>query len=429
MARAFHEGTATGFVKGVAQAPFAMVEQLMRPIMEYIVPRQKLGVFADLARRELTRLGPDATDADVRASMRKAWDSVDNRMGQIVYDNLFYNRAVRDLALLTFRAYGWQLGKYREMGGAAWDVAQQAKALARGQRPELTHRMAYALALPALVGTLGALTQYLMTGKGPEDWKDYFMPRTGEIDEKGREVRVSLPSYMKDLIAMSKHPLTTVQHALNPLMSAVAGMLQNRDFYGTRIYAPDDPLLQRIKDAGLYMGKEFTPFSVSGAKKLAEDAAPLHKQILPFFGIVPTAQRNLMSPAEAFFAEAMADQMPQRAMPREAFDRSKLLREIVANIKTGRLPEARAKYQDGISRGLLNAGSVQTMIERLRYSPLQFQATHVDSETAMRGWRMGSPAERAQLLPIVAAKVANSKSVPPETKLAWLAELKAGQRN
>ena len=121
--------------------------------------------------------------------------------------------------------------------------------------------------------------------------------------------------------------------------------------------------------------------------------------------------------------------MPQRAMPREAFDRSKLLREIVANIKTGRLPEARAKYQDGISRGLLNAGSVQTMIERLRYSPLQFQATHVDSETAMRGWRMGSPAERAQLLPIVAAKVANSKSVPPETKLAWLAELKAGQRN
>jgi N12 class adenine-specific DNA methylase len=57
MARAFHEGTATGYVQGVVQAPFALVEQLMRPIMEYVVPRQKLGVFADLARREIERLG------------------------------------------------------------------------------------------------------------------------------------------------------------------------------------------------------------------------------------------------------------------------------------------------------------------------------------------------------------------------------------
>jgi hypothetical protein len=359
--------------------------------------------------------------------MRKAWDSVDNRMGQIVYDNLFYQRAVKDLALLSFRAYGWQLGKYRELGGAAWDVVQQARALKRGQRPEMTHRMAYALALPVLVGGLGALTQFLMTRKGPEDWKDYFMPRTGELDEHGREVRVNLPSYMKDLISMRKHPLTTVQHALNPLLGATADMLNNRDFYGVRIFNPDDPLLQQMKDRGMFLGKEFTPFSVSGAMKLAEDAAPLHKQILPFFGIVPAPQRNVMSPAETFFAEAMAEQMPQRAMPREAFDRSKLLREIVADIKSGRQPEARAKFQDGITRGLLNADSVQTMIERLKYSPLQFQAAHVDSETAMRGWRMATPAERAQLLPVVASKVGNSKSVPDETKRAWLEELNGWQ--
>ena len=89
--------------------------------------------------------------------------------------------------------------------------------------------------------------------------------------------------------------------------------------------------------------------------------------------------------------------------------------------------DARAAFADGITSGVLNAGSVQTMIERLKYSPLQFQAAHVDSETAMRGWRIATPAERAQLLPIVAGKVANSKSVPIGTKQAWLEELNAWQ--
>lgn len=430
MLRAFHEGTATGYVKGAVQAPFALVEQVMRPIMEYVVPRQKLGVFADLARRELDRLGPTADPADVREAMRKAWDSVDNRMGQVVYDNLFYNRVVKDLALLSFRAYGWQLGKYRELGGAAADVVAQANAIRQGKRPELTHRMAYALALPILVGALGALTQYLMTGRKPEEWRDYFMPRTGDRDANGREARINLPSYMKDIIAMGRHPLGAVSHSLNPAISGIADMLQNRDYYDTRIFNPDDPLTQKMKDLGLYLGKEFMPFSISGAMKMSADNAPLQKQILPFFGITPAPQRLLMTPAETYFAEAMADRMPKGAQTREQFDRGQLLKEIVAGMKSpdaGKQADAQARLNDGITKGMLNAAAMQTMIERLKYTPLQFQAAHADAETAMRGYRLATPAEQAQLYPIVATKVANSKSLAPEKQSAWLQELKASQ--
>jgi hypothetical protein len=28
--------------------------------------------------------------------MQTAWDSIDNRFGQMVYDNLFWNKALRD---------------------------------------------------------------------------------------------------------------------------------------------------------------------------------------------------------------------------------------------------------------------------------------------------------------------------------------------
>ena len=121
MIRAWHEGGLQWATLPI-RVPLAAWEQAMRPILEYVVPRQKLGVFARMAQYELAKLPPDADAAAQREALRKAWDSVDNRMGQVVYDNLFYNRAIKDVALLSFRAYGWQLGKYREGLGAVADT-------------------------------------------------------------------------------------------------------------------------------------------------------------------------------------------------------------------------------------------------------------------------------------------------------------------
>jgi len=336
---------------------------------------------------------------------------------------------VKDLALITFRAYGWQLGKYRELGGAVGDFAAASHALVRGQKPVMTHRMAYSLALFPLVGALGMVTQYLMTGKWPEDWRDYYMPRTGELDAQGREARVNHPSYVKDLISMRHHPLTTVQHALNPLLGVIADLWQNKDFYGVQLFKPGDKLLNQMEDVGLFLGKQFVPFSVSGALRLADDAAPLHKQIMPFFGIVPAAQRNVMDATETLLAEAMAAQFPIKGRPREAFERSRLLKEIVGLIKKGNKADARTKFRDGVKRQLLNEDSMGVMIGRMKYNTIQFQAAHVDSETAMRAWRMGTPIERRQLLPGLASKIIGSGTVPKSQQEAWLKELKAGMRN
>jgi hypothetical protein len=426
MVRAFHEGTATGYIKGAAHAPFALLEQTMRPILEYTVPRQKLGVFADIARRELERLGPNAAPEDVRASMRNAWDSVDNRMGQVVYDNLFYNRAVKDLALLSFRAYGWQLGKYRELGGAAWDVAKQGYELAHGRTPQMTHRMAYAMALPILVGAMGALTKYMLTGQGPQDLSEYYMIPTGEVDSKGRKVKVNLPSFVKDVISTWKHPLTSFTHTLNPLASEVMDQYQNRDFYGRRLFNPDDPLPRQLLDRGLALGKEFTPFSVSGALRLADDAAPLHKQVLPFFGITPVPARNLMSPAETVLAEAMSERMQGVGMPKETFDRAKLVREVVDGLKSkdaGRQAEAVGKAYDGIRSGAMSPSSTYAMIQKVGMTPFQFQLTHADTETAMRAWRVATPEERQQMHDRLLMKIVGSRKLGPEQKGKLLQEI------
>jgi hypothetical protein len=423
MNKAFHEGTATGYLKGALLAPASAVEAAMKPIMEYVVPRQKLGVFADMARREMERLGPDASVEDTREAMRKAWDSVDNRMGQVVYDNLFYNRAVKDLALVTFRAYGWQLGKYREGFGAITDATKAAGAVVKGQRPELSHRMAYAMALPLMVGTIGGVMTYLMTGQRPQDYKDYFMPRTGETDPRGNPVRLNLPSYMKDVLAYAKHPITSVEHSLNPMFSAISDLLNNKDFYDVRIRNPDDPLWQQGSEVAQFAAKQFIPFTFTGTMKLREDAAPLWKQVFPFFGVTPAPARMTMTPAQELSAEITSASMSGAPRTKEQYDKSKLIKDIVTDFKRGQPDSARAKMAQGFQSHQLNENSVHQIIDRQIYNPLQFQVLHMDVPTAMRVWRVANPEERAKLQPMILQKVWNSKTLAPEQIAATIQEI------
>ena len=168
-----------------------VIEKLAAPIMEWLVPRQKLGVFADLARYELERLGPDATPEQIREAMRKAWDSVDNRMGQLVYDNLFWKKTIKDIGMISVRSLGWNLGTFREVGGGIKDVISQTAKTVAGKRtsPFITHRMAYIIALPVLVGLYGAIMCYLYTGHGPEESKDYFFVPTGKTKPNEQRTR------------------------------------------------------------------------------------------------------------------------------------------------------------------------------------------------------------------------------------------------
>src|SRR5206468_1599241 len=69
-----------------------LLDVLNKPIFEYLVPRQKLGVFFDMAKDALEH-EPGMDIARKREVMGKLWDSVDNRMGELVYDNVFWNRA------------------------------------------------------------------------------------------------------------------------------------------------------------------------------------------------------------------------------------------------------------------------------------------------------------------------------------------------
>ena len=274
----------------------ALSEALSKPVMEAMVPRMKLGVFADMARSEMERLGPMSDPSTRRAVLGKAWDSVENRLGQLTYDNLFWNRVVKDLAMVGVRSVGWNLGTVRELGGGVKDIPGSVKGVLQGKG--ISPRLAYLAALPLVHGFYGAMYQYLATGQWPQELKDYFFPRTGRTRPDGTPDRISLPSYMRDVAHLTNRagegPMRVGQNAwemakskLHPFVGTVGEMLDNQDFYGAAIRNPDDSAVRQSLDTAKHMLKSFEPFSVRGFQQQKQQGAPLGQRLQSFVGMTP----------------------------------------------------------------------------------------------------------------------------------------------
>ncbi len=274
----------------------AASEALSYPIMRLMVPRTKMGAWMRMADFELGRMPPNTPPEQVRQALYRQWQSVENRMGQMTYDNLFWDHTMRDLGHLTVRSVGWNAGDIGEFGGAIADLPSSAKGLVTGKG--ISPRLSYAIALPLVSGILGATTQYLLTGQGPQGWKDYFFPRTGKKRDDGTDERLSLPTYMKDLYSLSNRsdegPFRTAENAFrmakgksSPAAQAVVEMLQNEDFYGAAIRNPEDPITTQTADEVKHLVGSFEPFSTRTARQLDKQGGGKLQQALGLFGVTP----------------------------------------------------------------------------------------------------------------------------------------------
>lgn len=329
MNKALKEGK---ILTGALKVPYYIVEQMARPIMEYLVPRQKMGVFMDLMKMELER-NPNASHEQLRGIAQKAWASVDNRMGQMVYDNIFWNRTVKDLAMASVRSVGWNLGTIREIGGGIKDIVGNVDDVIHGRASKLSYRTSYLMALPIVTGLYGAMYQYLHTGKGPQELKDYFFPKNGGIDNRGEEARVSLPTYMKDIYHYTTNPVQTVINKFSPVNNLVLEMLANKDFYGVQIRNTDDPLMQQVLDETKFVGSQFIPF---GFRNLGRDTRKsTGSKIEPFVGITPAPYDVNMTKAEREASEIAKGKIPAGSRTKEqathSQDKSKLRSSYMAD--------------------------------------------------------------------------------------------------
>lgn len=291
-------------------------DYLNKPVFEYLVPRQKFGVFFDMAQ-DAIKANPNMDMATKREVFGKLWDSVDNRMGELVYDNVFWNRALKDALMATTRSVGWNLGTYRELGGGIMD----AKSLFVGKN--LSPRTAYVLALPFTTAMVGAAIQYLYTGQGPDELKDCFFPKDGGVELDGQTpTRKSLPSYVKDVgeyyhdiegfVKYGNNPFNTLKNKMSPTIATIGQMLTNRDYYDNAIRSPGDPAVLQMEKVGTYLLKQILPFSIRNYQKQPEGGAagggiPGYVTSASFYGLAPAPSYITKSAADLESQEVAKD--------------------------------------------------------------------------------------------------------------------------
>jgi broad specificity phosphatase PhoE len=404
MVEAWRAGNPLG---AALRLPFAAVEQSVRPVLEWLVPRQKAAVVADLVRYEMER-NPNMTHEQLREVAAKAADSADNRMGQLAYDNLFWNKTLKDLAMASTRSVGWNLGTLRELGGGLLDLRKLASS-----KPELTYRASYLVALPIVVGSLGAMMNYAMTGKGPQELKDYFFPRTGRLDEYGNPERVSLPSYMKDIYHYTQEPGKTIKNKMHPALNLVAEMLENKDYYGAQIRNEDDPFMRQIADTAKFAGKSLEPFSLRGAQRQSRlGGSPLVNFAANFVGVTPAPNSINQTPAERLANEYRESHRETGSRTQEQGERSKARADVIRAMRLGENPVPLVRQY--IQEGKLSTQEFGRLRQAARETPLQSAVKNLPLPEALNVYDKATDEERQSLNRTVRGKVFLARQKPWE---------------
>ena len=99
------------------------------------------------------------------------------------------------------------------------------------------------------------------------------------VPGKKGEARMSIPGYMKDVVAYAHDPKQTILNKMSPVLSMLSAVLENRDFYGTEIRHPDDPVVQQLWQLAKFAGAEAVPFSVRGVQKLVQQKGSLETSL------------------------------------------------------------------------------------------------------------------------------------------------------
>lgn len=334
-------------------------------IHHWLVPNQKMAARVTLMKFELDhfaeRLGKergdyvgiiDAMHPDVaRQLAAHVVDAVDDRLGQMTYDNQFWNKTAREVAQGAIGAVGWQVGTIRTVTGGVrdiphlWNPPELVATLDKGGKikgermARVSGRLTNLLSLALVMGGLGAITQYLLTGEGPQELKDYFFPKTGRRNADDSPERLQYPTYWMDHYKLATKPLQTASHKIHPSIGMFLEAIKNEDYYGTRIRDEDAPWLEQAAQVGKYVAKGFVPYSFTSTQKAKANDAGIDRMTGSFFGIVNAPASVSRTRFQDFVAERAYAAMPKGSRSQEEADRAALRRDVTTDLRRGREPD------------------------------------------------------------------------------------------
>lgn len=229
-------------VKGALDFGANVIQSTAAPLFEKYIPMIKRGAFAS-HMEDFIKANPNASQEELDKAAVKVNDSIDNRFGELVQDNLFWHKQMKQGAQLLLLSPTWTIGTVREIGGGLADLVGKAPAdIVKGKG--LSTRAAYVAALAATDATLNSVMTYLKTGTAPKG-EDAAAYRTGGKNPDGSAERALMPGYGKDVFAAIKAlsdgapgVLNEMSSKANPALGTAADYATNKDYRGLPVYRP-----------------------------------------------------------------------------------------------------------------------------------------------------------------------------------------------
>ena len=431
-----------------------MLEMASSLIMEHLVPWLKISAFQQLAANELIRLAkqkPNFTREDELATLSNAWDSIDNRFGQLIYDNLFMENTLKQALQQGFRAFGWTYGTVREIGGAAVDTGKQAVGASKyvanriggggGSKPPglggsagsagpsgepgpftpkgVTIRQWYSLSMFVMTALIGGIITYLNTGEKPKDVKDLMYPRTGKKNYDGTDERLVLPTYAGETLKWMRNPLGTLANKKSGVIGAALDIKDNKTFGGMQVYDESEPWLKKFWHVLGFVGSQFVPISM---QKNGEFDEHDWKQYL---GVMKAPMSASRTPALEKAYQLIGDKAgsaaktPDQALKSQAIkqyekwwydknDAQKKGDQAQVDAYQKKLNDLDAKYPDTGKKAYKVMTTVTNDIPRI-VPPIERAAKHLDNNGLIEVYKLCTPEEQPFVRNIIWQRMSNMR--------------------
>jgi hypothetical protein len=426
--RTFREAIAKNNYIGAALRSIpALNELMMKPMFETYIPRLKIGMFLKEYSNALVERGSEIQRGELTRPevARRTWDFVEDRLGEMNFDNLFWDRTFKSSMQVLVRSVTWKLGNIRGFGKAFVRQAEEFKdAYDKGRLPTIAPEMGWALGVTAAHVTMGALIQTLATGKGPQDLIDYVYPK---IDDEGN--RISIPTYLRDAFHLKHEPAGWVKSSMSGFISRMIDIWKNKDFFGVQVYDPEETYAQNSVDSLIHMVP--LPFSVTSYQKMKEKAEPMEKKTMGFLGFTKAPFYIEQTPAQQKAYELMGQMMPSKPRTKEEFERSKLIKTMSEEFKiAGKKGDQAAqqavidKFTEGAMAGKLSESDINRLVRRIGGEPLESTFKRLtDLRDAMQVWNLTNDKEKELLAQDMATKIFDYADKHPQEYQKYSAKI------
>lgn len=404
----------------------ALNEFPMEALFDKYIPRLKMGMFLREYTHNLDLFSKDILSGKKTKGQvgRETWNFIEDRFGEMNFDNLYWNRTSKSFMQLLMRSITWKLGTARAYGRAGKDFVKMFEDVAKGEKPKMTLPMTWLVGQVFVNATIASVITKATTGKYPWDLaqnkegkedgvelaRNLMFPR---VDEKDSKQRVSLPTYLsKDVSHLVHSPSSYIASGLSGFISRSYEDWNNKDFYGTQVRNENDPVYKQALDTV----KHLIPLPI-GVSQFEENRRKGQTvgQAAQSFLLPPAPAYESRSSAENEAAKIWASKAGQGGRTKEQEEKHNKELQAVGEIRRGE-----EDSHEAVAKGELTKESRKRVDFKANHSMVEYAAKEMGVEDALKVYTKATQDERETMKPILHKKIVHDSRLKIVDKQRYL---------